>query len=239
MQCPEFESRLDWILDERRDPATDSALAAHAADCQPCSDLLAGQLAVLHAVLRLRHAHLVLEKPKRPISRIVRPALAVAAAMLLALGAVWQLRERSTRLGDVASDGSALQLANGAGTLAIVARGRPAAQPALLNSGDWLLEAPRLPQHLRAYRGMLGQLAVSLPTALSRLDQVDQYAPGFNNLRASFDMIWHTLVPQLSAPGKENSDGFDPHPTTRTTGSTSRLVQSILFSASPRHRVSA
>jgi hypothetical protein len=47
MQCHEFESRLNLLLDERRPLAGDTLLAAHAAGCEPCRQLLAGQQAVL------------------------------------------------------------------------------------------------------------------------------------------------------------------------------------------------
>jgi hypothetical protein len=218
MQCLEFESRLHAVLDERRDPATDASLADHAAFCEPCSDLLAGQFAVLQAMNRLKRTGLAPEKRKRPVSKLLRPVLALAAAMLLALGVFWQIRERNQSIGEVArGDRPAIHLGPHVGTLAIAARGVPTNEHHLrMNGGDWLLEAPRLPHHLRAYRGTLGQLAISLPTALNRLDQVDQYAPGLSNLRASFDMFWHTLVPIVPAASKDDADSIHRQPTTRS-----------------------
>src|SRR5690349_91035 len=109
MQCPEFESRLDAILDQRRDPRADALLAAHAAFCEPCSDLLADQVTVLNTLNRLQRADLVVSRrmpPARlPASRSLPLVASVAAAMLLALGLVWQLRGRQDRVGEVARQG--------------------------------------------------------------------------------------------------------------------------------------
>lgn len=42
MRCEQFEERLDQLLDERRSPCVDPSLAAHAAGCAGCRELLAG-----------------------------------------------------------------------------------------------------------------------------------------------------------------------------------------------------
>jgi hypothetical protein len=47
MQCQEFEDRLNLLLDERQRPQADPQLAAHAAQCERCCQLLAGQQALL------------------------------------------------------------------------------------------------------------------------------------------------------------------------------------------------
>jgi hypothetical protein len=219
MHCPEFESRLHAVLDNRGDPAADPALTAHAVLCEPCGDLLADQLAILATIERLKRAGLVHQRPKQRtrnhVSTSLRLAIAVAASMLLALGLVRQIRDRQSRIGDVTNNGSrSMNLS--AGTLAIAAHGRASANHPRLNGGDWLLEAPRLPHHFRTYRGTLGQLALTLPSALHRLDEVDHYAPGFNNLRASFDLIWHTIVPSFPSSGKTNPSASDPERTTRS-----------------------
>jgi predicted anti-sigma-YlaC factor YlaD len=40
MQCPEFKTRLDWILDHRESPRHDAKLRAHARQCSNCADWL-------------------------------------------------------------------------------------------------------------------------------------------------------------------------------------------------------
>jgi len=241
MQCPEFESRLHTLLDERRDPAADTSLSAHAANCEPCQELLDGQVAVVNTMARLKRAGIVLEKNQPPVrarlaassrpfqwpsapppasrwrlAAVLKPAAALAAPMLLALGVAGLLRGHESRLADVPLRGNrVMPLGRSAGTLAMVARGRPtAARSQRFLGGDWLLEAPRLPEHFRTYRGTLGQLALALPTALEHLEDVDLYAPGFNNLRASLGMIWHTLV--YPFPSTSKADDAAPKRTTRS-----------------------
>lgn len=240
MQCPEFESRLHTLLDERRNPAADPSLSAHAANCEPCQELLDGQLAVVNTMARLKRAGIVLEKnpptvrarlgaSSRPLqwtsaprasrmglAAVLKSAAALAAAMLLALGLIWLLRGRESRLADVPLRGNRMMpMGSSARTLAMVASGRPAAaRPQRFLGGDWLLEAPRLPEHFRTYRGTLGQLALALPSAFEHLEEVDLYAPGFNTLRASLGMIWHTLVYPFPSPSKD--DDVAPERTTRS-----------------------
>ncbi len=52
MQCQEFEDRMNVLLDERKSPEGDGALAAHAAGCEPCGRLLAGQRVLLAGLKR-------------------------------------------------------------------------------------------------------------------------------------------------------------------------------------------
>ncbi len=49
MRCQQFESRLNAVLDERRDPALDPQLRAHAHTCPPCHGLLETHRQVLSA----------------------------------------------------------------------------------------------------------------------------------------------------------------------------------------------
>jgi hypothetical protein len=46
MQCLEFESRLQSVLDARQAPQADAALGGHAAECAECRQLLAAMTAV-------------------------------------------------------------------------------------------------------------------------------------------------------------------------------------------------
>jgi hypothetical protein len=46
VRCEEFESRLNQILDRRRNPRSDAELSLHAASCPECGDLLAGYQAL-------------------------------------------------------------------------------------------------------------------------------------------------------------------------------------------------
>jgi hypothetical protein len=53
MQCVEFETRLNDLLDERLLPAGDAALVEHARDCAVCSELLAAHDVLLEGVQAL------------------------------------------------------------------------------------------------------------------------------------------------------------------------------------------
>jgi len=80
---------------------------------------------------------------------------------------------------------------------------------------DVLLQTPRLPRRLGAYRDRI-DLAVALPAAAQRLDEFEQMAPGLRSLRASFSMIWETLFLSIPAPASDSSttprDGIGGRP---------------------------
>jgi hypothetical protein len=50
LKCVEFESRLNYLLDERLSPSVDQGLSQHAQHCSSCSDLLAAHEALLEGV---------------------------------------------------------------------------------------------------------------------------------------------------------------------------------------------
>lgn len=53
MQCVEFETRLNGLLDERLSPSIDTPLIEHAQDCPGCFELLAAHEALLEGVQAL------------------------------------------------------------------------------------------------------------------------------------------------------------------------------------------
>src|SRR5436190_4347620 len=108
MHCHEFEERLNARLDDRGNPAADGRLAAHAADCEGCRQLLADHASLFAGLSRMNTSAL-----RRDFARCVVAAaapamppvaarrsvgrtwlalgadLASAAAMLLAISLVW------------------------------------------------------------------------------------------------------------------------------------------------------
>ncbi len=52
MHCHEFEGRLHRLLDDRQSPEADTLLAAHAAKCRHCGQLLVGQRLLLAGLQR-------------------------------------------------------------------------------------------------------------------------------------------------------------------------------------------
>jgi hypothetical protein len=97
MQCEAFEERLNAVLDERRRPEWDAELRAHSATCHVCRQLAATYQVLLDGFYELAApeppadmALRVLEARKdlRAKPRVVwlaAPALATAAALLIAL----------------------------------------------------------------------------------------------------------------------------------------------------------
>lgn len=110
MTCDEFEARLNAILDRRRDPRADHALAAHQAECLACREMAEAYEALLNGLSesrRLASARLPGQMPSPP--RETRPWFrspttwwgAVAAAIALMAAAPY-LREghKSNRLAE-------------------------------------------------------------------------------------------------------------------------------------------
>jgi hypothetical protein len=58
MQCVEFETRLNNLLDERRAPSVDIGLVEHAQSCARCCELLAAHEALLEGVMAMPVARL-------------------------------------------------------------------------------------------------------------------------------------------------------------------------------------
>lgn len=68
MQCVEFESRLNRVLDSRLSPDDDGQLAEHARECDDCSSLMQAQRA-LFAGLRAGRAAVPVDLADRVVSR--------------------------------------------------------------------------------------------------------------------------------------------------------------------------
>jgi hypothetical protein len=232
MRCREFEQRLNAVLDERSDPVADEMLCAHAQTCAPCRMLLDGQQLLFSALpqsasrspppgfaRRVVAEAAICFAPARPqpTSKIMLAAatLLVSAAMaLLALGIVWYARTRQPAdpgaeqlLAGEQKQKPRSQRFGGDGTVAI-------AQP--WNGGDWLVEAPRLPDHLRE---SLDELADTIPESLQRYGEMERLAPGIRPLRLSLALLWDTLFRALpgvpdSTPLREPSA---PQPTGRSS----------------------
>jgi hypothetical protein len=71
MQCVEFESRLNHLLDERISPASDGPLADHAGTCGPCADLLATHELLVEGVAALPAARLCATDERKLAQRVV------------------------------------------------------------------------------------------------------------------------------------------------------------------------
>jgi len=174
MNCGQFETRLNLLLDQRRSPASDPALSAHAAVCANCDELLADHVALVSCASHSRLPRVSADFSQRVVAA-ARPiaipqlrtrrlfmaacvALSSAAAMLLAISIVWKARQAGPSGGEpiVASHG--------------------------MNSADFLVGAPHL-----------WSTELSMAGSSLRFDEVDRIAPAFRPLRESLAIIWDTL----------------------------------------------
>jgi hypothetical protein len=219
MHCREFEIRLNEVLDHRRDPAAEPRLAAHARGCESCRQTMAGQRLLLTGLRRS-----IVPEPSSDFSRnVVEVAqieglrgrarskhlwfaaatlLASAAAVLLMVSLVWYARHRGRQLESqpvfvAKSGGGANQLRPRDGLFQRGPRGRGLA----VAQRAWLIEAPRLPDHLR---GSIDNLAVTLPETVERLDEMEQLAPGIRPIRLSLTLLWDAFCRAL--PSTSSSD---------------------------------
>lgn len=219
MRCREFERRLNALLDARKSPDNDPSLAAHAAECDDCRRLVRGQELLLAGLSQIKaprpgrnFAARVTAKVAPQRSSVVpyRAALllvtsvASAAAVLMAISTFWYARQQGgqTAAWPAAAPGSMVMKRQAPRTLAIMQPGQPRpaiarAQPPAITGADWLIEAPRLPRRLRNYEEAIDELAVVLPEAALRLDEMEQIAPGIRPLRAALLIVWDTLCRTL------------------------------------------
>lgn len=228
MHCSEFHHRLDALLDDREDPAADPRLTAHAADCDDCRQYLSEQTKLLASLSRLKVPQLEADFSKRVVALAVaeiRPArtpsplrriswalgvaLTAAAAMLMAISAVWYAHRRDLSMvaGNTAQapfDPLSPRLPLISGILAPPRFGpKPVAPPAptaKITIADVLLESPRLPSRLHGYRGALDDLAIA-----QHLEEFEQLAPAIRPLRASLAIIWDTLCRTIPTTRSDSS----------------------------------
>lgn len=186
MNCVQFESRLNLLLDQRRSPADDPALAAHALDCADCEQLLND-----HAVLVACVAQIESPLPNRGF------ALRVVAAAAPTIVAPRHDNKNWTSLGIALSSAAALMLVFSVVWRSRYARpvgGEQIATRKGLTEVDLLLEAPRLGSRWRDYRESLDEFTLALPgSAVLGLDEMERIAPGIRPLRESLALIWDTL----------------------------------------------
>lgn len=225
MNCEQFQQRLNEVLDERADPAGDSHLSGHAADCDDCRAALVGSRVLLRGLSRLRVPAVRADFSERVVAAAIAPAsreprsrlwlaggvlLASAAAAMLAVSIVWYARRGAENVVS-RPDKPTTELQptgprrgpRGFATL-VPGKARRAPSPMAVTGGDLLIEAPRLPDHLRSYGGAIDSLALSLPQTAEQFNQMEQLAPGFRPLRISLALLWDTLCRTL--PGAHSQE---------------------------------
>jgi hypothetical protein len=223
MHCSTFQHRLDALLDDRRDPAADHLLSAHAVNCHHCRQILAEHVALVAALSRLAkpeptpdfsHRVVAVAAPAMPRATTkfrwqtgpaIVAVLASAAAMLITVSMVWLSRTNSgAPQNGVASSGVRFWIRGFGIATPPRAQSKELRTAAVVSIADVLLQTPRLPRRLGAYSDRI-DLAVALPVAAQRLDELERMSPGLRSLRASWSMIWETLFLSIPAPASDSS----------------------------------
>jgi hypothetical protein len=218
MKCHEFEDRLQNLLDDRQAPEADALLVEHAAGCDPCGQMLAGQRLLLAGLRR--------GVTQRPGSQLAQNALAgyqtepMEAVVLDGSSAgrrAWQV------LAWMAATAAALVIAVSIYVSSQPARRQIAAVPAppetvrptvpregnprpqVVQRAPTLGAFQFLPR--RGYGVAIADMATSsLPEAVERIEDVERFAPGIRPIRVSFAMLWEALWRTIPGHGPSEPD---------------------------------
>jgi hypothetical protein len=232
MNCHEFEDRLQVLLDDRRDPAADALLCKHARGCSACRQMLEGQQALFAGLAALavpplaggfsrgvvcNAAGTATPLANRPASRwsqrtkragvALGAVAASAAAVLLTVWLVSYARQGPAMAGVpqtvVSGDPGLVD-----GREAPLRREERIGSGFALANSNLLIEAPRLPQHVRGnYRSAIDNLALTLPETVEQLHDVERLAPGIRPIRLTFSRLWEALC---GVAPEEESGGPQP-----------------------------
>jgi hypothetical protein len=186
MNCGQFETRLNLVLDQRRSPASDPVLAAHAAVCANCDELMADHMALVACASRSRvlrprpdfaervvaatGSTAIHQRRTRRLFMAACVALSSAAAMLLAISIVWKAREAGP------DGGEQIAVRDG------------------INSADVLMGATGL-----------WSRELAMASSSWRLEEVDNIAPGIRPWRQSLAVLWDALRQAFQSRHGENA----------------------------------
>jgi hypothetical protein len=242
MQCVEFESRWQTLLDEQRDPAHDAALMSHASHCADCADLIAGYQVLAAGLARgfsipapsalaTRVVAAVAAPPppvepaRRTVSisrRQVAGIVSAAAVMLVAVSIAWYVRSLPAGAGSAGGRAAvAGRPAKARRIFGIIRPGvgsrlttdvRPKPLPAGSSPSPAASVAATSPDD---YQIVIDELAAVIPRAAQQLDEVERIAPGIRPLRQSLAMIWETVRRALSGL---HTDLDDPRDVSKASG---------------------
>ncbi len=226
MQCREFDDRMNDVLDRRQVPERDALLLRHAGECLPCRQTLHGQAALL-AGLELGEipqpsnqfaAAVLAQASVIPVATIVdtrrggkKWAGAIAAFVSLAAVVIVAVLINLSR-----QQGPARPTANKPASPLVapkpveVARSLPESKE---TAPDAIAQAvttpgvePTAPEkaNYQEYRDALNSFTAQLPSAVEKIDEVQQATPAIRPIRASFSLAIGTL--QRTIPSRTKRD---------------------------------
>jgi len=228
---------MNDVLDQRLPPERDSLLLRHAGECHACHQLLAGQAALLAGVELLetpplstnfvtavlaqsREIPLVLEMNTPRISKkkwlgVLAGFVSLAAVVLVA---VWI---GTSRQQDPAGPAAVKPASPLAPKTIEVAKNSIPPKPSTPTSIAKAVSPPRIApppvvakEEYQEYRDAINSITAQLPSAVEKIDEVQQSTPAIRPLRASFSMAIGTL--QRTIPSRTTKR--DTRPTKPDSG---------------------
>lgn len=227
MQCREFDDRMNDVLDRRQVPERDALLLRHAGECLPCRQTLHGQAALL-AGLELGEtpqpssqfaAAVLVQASVIPVATIMdtrrsgKKKWARAIAGFVSLAAVVLV---AVLIGLSRQQGPARPTANKpaspmvAPTTVEIARSLPEKKESAPVSIAQTVTTPGVEptapekENYQEYRDALNSFTAQLPSAVEKIDEVQQATPAIRPIRASFSMAIGTL--QRTIPSRTKRD---------------------------------
>jgi hypothetical protein len=225
MRCREFEDRMNDVLDQRLPPERDPLLLRHAGECHSCHLLLAGQAALLAGIELMETpplsthfaaavlaqsrevpAALELNTPRSGKKMWLGMLAGLVSLAAVVLVAVWIGMSRQQ---DPARPTAVKPRSPAAAPKAIeVAKGSMPPTPSAPTSIAKAVSPPRVAPPVAAkeeyqeYRDALNSLTAQLPSAVEKIDEVQQSTPAIRPLRASFSIAIGTLQRTIPSRGK-------------------------------------
>lgn len=212
MRCREFEDRMNDVLDQRLAPERDEVLLRHAGECTSCRRILDGQAVLFAGLNRLDtpfpangFAADVLVRAQRGANKkwlgIAAGLVSIAAVLLVAV-LIGLLRQDPARPTVVQKE-----TAPAPQNIEVARNSLPstvARPPTLANVAKSPSMEPQKPGHDYAeYREAINSLTARLPSAVERIDEVQQSTPAIRPLRASFSMAIGTLQKTIPNRGQK------------------------------------
>ena len=235
MRCREFEDRMNDVLDQRLPPERDALLLRHAGECRSCHQLLAGQATLLAGVELLETPPLstnfvtavLVQSRETPVAREMNPQrsgkkkwLRILAGLVslaaVVLVAVWIGMSRQE---DPARPTAVKPASPPAPKTIELAKDSTPPTPSAPSIAK-AVAPPRVAPPVAAkeeyqeYRDAINSFTAQLPSAVEKIDEVQQSTPAIRPLRASFSMAIGTL--QRTIPSRTTKR--DTRPTKPDSG---------------------
>jgi len=232
MRCREFEDRMNDLLDQRLPPERDALLLRHAGECHSCHQLLAGQATLLAgvellempplstnfaaAVLAQSREILVAQAMNTPRSGkkkwlgVLAGLVSLAAVVLVAVWIGMSRQEDPARPTAVkpASPATAPKTVELAKDSTLPTPSAPSIAKAV--APPRVAPPVAAKEEYQEYRDAINSFTAQLPSAVERIDEVQQSTPAIRPLRASFSMAIGTL--QRTIPSRTKRDNRPTKP---------------------------